>query len=253
MAPFIASPFLNLSHIRHGFFTRQGGVSEGYLASLNCNQRNDSNDNVQENRHRVVQALGGSSWVGVDQKHTSHVAFIEKPLEESIVADAIVTTTPGLVIGILTADCAPILLADRKKAIVAAIHAGWQGAFSGVIENTLTMMKEKGATDIVGAVGPCIHQASYEVGPEFHDHFYKSKVSTYMAFSDIFKEGAGDKLQFNLPKMVHGILGFHDVEADCSHNNTYTDEVRFFSYRRKTHKNEPPQGGQASAICLMKK
>ena len=250
MVPFLQSSFLRLPHVRHGFFTREGGVSSGYLSSLNCNQKHDDMENVLENRRRVVETLGGKYWVGVDQKHTNQVIFVDSLPKESVVADAIVTMTPGLVISVLTADCAPILLIDREKSIAAAVHAGWQGAFSGVIENTVTLMREKGATEILAAIGPCIHSQSYEVGKEFEGHFKESEVSNHTRFEEIFSENDQGTLQFNLPHMVYKILKNLGIEAEPSQYNTYSDEEKFFSYRRKTHRNEPPQGGQASSICL---
>lgn len=240
-----------LPHIQHGFFTRDGGVSTGYLSSLNCNQRHDDINNVHENRKRVVNFLGGTAWVGVDQKHTAEVVFVDKPFEGSApIADAIVTTTPGLVIAILTADCCPVLFADRSKPIIAAAHAGWQGALSGVIENTVSLMREKGATDIIAAIGPCIHRESYEVGPEFEEHFRSSAASSYLAFEDYFEKNLAGKFQFDLPGLVLGILTHQNVQAEALIWNTYADDARFFSYRRKTHHGEPYQGGQASAIVI---
>ena len=216
--PILSPSRLELSHIKHGFFTREGGVSEGYLGSLNCGQKHDKLENVLENRRRIVSFLGGKAWVGLDQKHTAKAIFIDKPFEgDAPTADAIVTMTPGLVIAILTADCAPILLADRRKNIIAAVHAGWQGAFAGVIENTLRLMREKGAEDIIASIGPCIHQKSYEMGVEFKEKFENALVSRYLTFEDYFKRNERNTFQFDLPKFVEGILHHHAVTAAPSH------------------------------------
>ncbi|MBX9976914.1 MAG: polyphenol oxidase family protein, partial [Alphaproteobacteria bacterium] len=171
LSPFYASSLTQIPSLRHGFFTRHGGVSEGYFASLNCKGRDDNPAHVHKNRRRITNFLGGRTWIGLDQKHTNNVLFIDKPLDHSPSADAMVTTTPGLVLGIITADCVPILLADKQKPIIGAVHSGWRGTFDGIIENTIALMREKGATDIIAAIGPCIHQESYEVGPEFREYF----------------------------------------------------------------------------------
>lgn len=274
MTPFHFSSSLlkDIPLISHGFFTRKGGVSTGDYTSLNCKaagtlllqpdgsrvEIKDNPKNVKRNRDIIVEALTGRLWVGLRQKHTQCVHVIDETFlrtypKEIPIGDGLVTTLPHIVLSVMTADCVPILLCDRKNAIIAVVHAGWKGAFDGVIENTIVCMKEKGATDIVAAIGPCIHQESYEVGPEFKDIFEtwsKKQTKGSLTFTDFFKPKDGHFL-FNLPCFVRTLLkecGVHHI--DDVGQNTYTQPKLFFSYRYNTHHKIPVVGCQASSIML---
>ena len=245
----------DLPSVRHGFFTRKGGTSSGIFASLNCGYGSgDDRDRVRDNRAICSENLGvvNSRLVGVFQEHTANavVATEPWPSSEAPVADAIVTAAPGLAVGVLTADCAPILFADPKNGVVAAAHAGWKGAFTGIVESTVTKMEQVGAQrdSIVAAIGPCIAQQSYEVGPEFRARF----ASEDSAFASYFHPSTQDgHWMFDLAGFVDfkiraaGLSAIEAVSLD-----TYADESRFFSYRRSCHRKEPQYGRQLSAITL---
>ena len=185
-----------LAGVKHGFFGREGGVSSGIYASLNAGAgSNDDPANVLENRRRIAEAFGvdRDHLTGVHQVHSPTAVFIDAPWAgERPRADALVTTAPNLAISILTADCTPILFADSEAKVIGAAHAGWRGAIGGVIENTVRLMEEHGAerSRIAAAIGPCIHQCSYEVGPEFEAEF----VAADPSFSRFFVPSAGDRL-----------------------------------------------------------
>ncbi|HSV30326.1 MAG TPA: peptidoglycan editing factor PgeF [Candidatus Omnitrophota bacterium] len=243
-----------INRIRHGFFTREGGASQGIYASLNVGVgSNDERAAVMENRARAMAMLDlpSEALVTVYQVHSPDVAVVEAPWQgEPPKADAMVTTVPGLALGILTADCAPVLFADRRGGVVGAAHAGWRGAVAGVLDNTIAKMVEMGARkkNIVAAVGPCIGQRSYEVGPEFPAPF----LAEDPANADFFAASAkpGHHL-FDLPGYISrrlaklGVTEVTRVPAD-----TCRDEARFFSYRRTTLRREPDYGRQLSAIVL---
>ena len=251
-----AVPYLN-----HGFFSRQGGVSKGYFGNLNCkSHKNDNVAHTQENRRRITQHLGGTCWVGLTQKHTNKAVFVDKslsnesPKTDVASADALVTTVPGLILSIITADCVPILLCDANKPLIGAIHAGWRGMFKGIIENTVGLMRDKGATDLRAAIGPCIHQLSYEVGPEFYEYFHHhSRLSETAHFDDFFQQSPlkEEHYLFDLPGLVRHTLHQQDVvNIDELSHNTFTNEELFFSYRRKTLRGELDTGCQASCILI---
>lgn len=240
-------------HIRHGFFTREGGVSTGLYTSLNCGPGSaDQPAAVAENRGRAMAMmdLPETALITVHQAHTADVVTVTGPWAEGArpVADAMVTTVPGLALGILTADCAPVLLADRKSGIVAAAHAGWKGAIGGILENTVARMVELGAKpkNIVGAIGPCIGQRSYEVGPDFPAAFLAESADNTDFFAPSRRDG---HFLFDLPGYVSrklarlGLIDVTRVPAD-----TCRDGARFFSYRRATLNNEPDYGRQVSVI-----
>ncbi|MCI5049498.1 MAG: peptidoglycan editing factor PgeF [Rickettsiales bacterium] len=237
----------------HGFFTRAGGVSEGIYASLNCGSGSDDNpEHVKENQQRIVSALGGEALCRCYQVHSAVVETVEAPWDALPKADAMVTNKPNIVLGILTADCAPVLFADHKAGVVGAAHAGWKGAIGGVLENTITAMEALGAKreSIAAAIGPCIAQGSYEVGAEFYAQFVEQS-SLYGTF---FKESEkADHFLFDLEGFVGHRLAQSGLQnVDALGIDTYSDEQRFFSYRRKTHRDEPDYGRQLSAIMLKK-
>lgn len=241
--------------IAHGFFTRQGGVSGGVYAGLNCGPgSNDNPSHVQENISRAVLALAGHTvpLCRCSQIHSADVITVEQPWSpnQPPKADALVTKQHEIVIGVLTADCGPILFADTEAGVVGAAHAGWKGAIGGVLENTIAAMEALGArkANIVAALGPCIAQASYEVGPEFYGQF----VQKQMLYGTFFRESAKqDHYLFDLAGFIrHQLLqsGLHNVEVIGK--DTYSDEAQFFSFRRTTHRGETDYGRQLSAIML---
>jgi polyphenol oxidase len=245
----------DINRIRHGFFTREGGVSTGIYASLNCGPGSaDAPDAVAENRGRAMAMLDQApqALVTVYQCHSAEVVVVDRPFAPGTApkADALVTTTPGLALGILTADCAPVLFADRRHAIIGAAHAGWRGAVTGVLDNTLAEMVRLGATanTVVAAIGPCIGQRSYEVGPDFPAPFLAEDPDNGDFFAPSRRPG---HFLFDLPGYVArrlarlGIQEVTRVPAD-----TCRDESRFFSYRRATLRGEPDYGRQMSAIVL---
>lgn len=241
--------------IRHAFFTRQGGVSTGVLSSLNCGYGSgDDAGNVTENRQRAMTCLGhdAKDLNTLYQVHSPDAVVAESnwTLDNRPRADALATREKGLVIGILTADCTPVLFADGENGVVGAAHAGWKGALGGVLENCVGKMEELGARrkHMSAVIGPCIHQPSYEVGPEF----FQSFIDRNQEFSEHFvpSERQGH-YRFDLPGFVRrsldaiGLGGVEDVATD-----TYAEEDDFFSYRRATHLKETDYGRGLSAIVL---
>jgi YfiH family protein len=251
-----AAALLGVADIRHAFFTRQGGVSEGIYASLNAGiGSHDEPPKVAENRARMAGAVGvaAACLLTAYQIHSPTVVVVDAPWEpeKRPRGDALVTTRPGLAIAITTADCGPVLFADPAARVIGAAHAGWRGAAAGVLEATIEAMERCGADrrHIVAALGPMIRQPSYEVGPEFVRAF-KSDASDNARF---FKSAAraGHAL-FDLAGYIAARLvrtGIQQVE-DLGHC-TYSDPVRFFSYRRSTHSGENDYGRHISAIALL--
>lgn len=244
-----------LPGIRHGFFTRQGGVSVGIYSSLNCGLgSNDDRALVSTNRDRVAKHLGASSGriVTVYQTHSSLALTVDRPFPADNVpkADALVTRTPGLAVAALAADCAPVLFAEPKAKVVAAAHAGWRGAVGGILESTIAAMVQLGAkrSEIHAAVGPCIHQEHYEVGPEFEAQFLLAAPGN-AAFFRI--PPAKTKAHFDLPGFVaHRLANAGIASVSPSAHCTYAGLEQFFSYRRTTHRGEPDYGRQISAIVV---
>lgn len=243
-----------IPNVRHGFFTREGGVSSGIYAGLNVGLGSDDDPRrIRENRDRVAAWLGRPDAIlsTPHQVHSPDVLTIGKPLEETVrpKADAVVTATPGVIVGVLTADCGPILFADEEGGVVAAAHAGWKGAFSGVIENTVDAMVDAGARrDAIRAVlGPSIGGTNYEVGPEFEARFVSADPANGSYFKPSDREG---HFLFDLPAYILARLSAAGVDGAHTGHCTYDDEERFFSYRRTTHRREPDYGRQISAIVL---
>lgn len=244
-----------LSSVRHGFFTRNGGISEGIYASRNCGfGSGDDPAKVRTNRARSMMELElpQESLATVRQEHTSTVVVVSAPFAEgeAPVADAMVTTTPRLALGVLTADCAPVLLADGAAGVVAAAHAGWKGALGGVLDNTVQKMVELGAKPerIVAGVGPCIVQRSYEVGPEFPAPFLAEADDNDRFFAPAPKAG---HFMFDLPGYVARRLARLGVgEVMPTPCDTFREDSRFFSYRRSVLKGEADYGRMLSAIAL---
>lgn len=241
-----------LEGIPHGFFTREGGVSEGLYASLNCGVGSgDDKEAVAENRARVAAHFGqpGSAVRTLHQIHSA-TAIMAGPVppEGWPRADAQVTREKSVVLGALGADCAPVLFADPEAGLVAAAHAGWRGAFDGIIEATVARLSEAGAARhrLRAVVGPCISQRAYEVGQEFLERFMDEDP----AFSRFFSGGPSGKPHFDLPGFCLDRLREAGVEA-CAWTGhcTYSDERRFFSYRRATHRGEGDYGRLIGAIA----
>lgn len=240
--------------IRHAFFTREGGVSNGIYASLNGGLGSDDDPaHVAENRKRMAETIGvePSHFLTLFQIHSPDVIVVEEPwcAADRPRADAMVTRTPGLALGASAADCGPVLFADASARVIGAAHAGWKGALNGVLEATIAAMEKLGAdrTRISAAIGPLIRQASYEVGAEFVDRF----VAADHANKRFFKPSARDShAMFDLGGFIRarletaGLMMIDDVGVD-----TYSDE-RFFSYRRTTHRREPDYGRHIHAIML---
>jgi len=241
----------SLDSVTHGFFTRKGGASSGVFSGLNCGQgSSDQGDMVALNRSRVATALdiADTHLVSVHQCHSADVVVVDAPFASKPKVDAMVTTQAGLALGILTADCQPVLFSDREAGVIGAAHAGWQGALNGVLEATVETMIAQGAKrDTIRAViGPCISQRAYEVGPEFFE--------TFLAQDDdaprFFANGAGDRLHFDLPAYGLHRLRQAGVQADWTHHCTYSDPDRFFSYRRSVHNKEADYGRLIACIRL---
>jgi YfiH family protein len=242
-----------LAAIEHGFFGRPGGISVGIYAGLNCGPgSNDDRANVLENRRRAMAALGGAELVTLYQVHSADAVIVTAPWQigDAPHADAMATAVPGIALGVLTADCAPVLLADSKAGVIGAAHAGWKGAIGGVTDQVITAMETLGAKrqNITAAIGPCIAQASYEVDGGFRDRFLAAAASNESFFIASDRTG---HFRFALEdyvasRLVHaGIAAVEKLSAD-----TYAAEDKFFSYRRTTHKGEVDYGRDLSAIVL---
>lgn len=240
-----------LAPFRHGFFTRRGGASSGVFAGLNCGHgSSDQTDVVRINRVRVAGAIGvaAEELHTVNQVHSADaVVAPDAPGGSKIEADALVTNRPGCALGILTADCMPILFADGETCVVGAAHAGWRGALGGVIEATLVAMERLGARHerIVAVIGPSISQPAYEVGPDFLDTFLSEDPDA----ERFFAVGRRDRLHFDLPGYGLDRLRCAGVaHAEWIKACTYSDERRFYSFRRSVHRKEADYGRLISVI-----
>lgn len=250
----ITHPLLDKAGVRHGFFTRQGGVSTGIYASLNTGIGSaDDPAAVAENRRRVAAHLGGvpDDFAACYQIHSSLARVAEAGWKgDRPEGDATVTAATGVICAVLTADCAPVLLADPGAGIVGAAHAGWKGALDGIVHSTVAAMQALGAEPrrIVAVIGPCIAQASYEVGADFQDRFDHHDPGG----GRFFAPGAGpDKRLFDLPGYVLWRLEQAGVgDAAWTGHDTRVDETRFFSNRRAYLNGEPDFGRLMSAISL---
>jgi len=242
-----------LDGIPHGFLGRKGGVSQGLIASLNVGLgAGDERAAVRENRRRALAAVApGAALVTVHQVHSADAVHAAAPWPDEARphADALVADRPGLALGIVTADCTPVLLADRAAGVIAAAHAGWKGALGGVIEATLALMERHGAdrARIAAAVGPVIARKSYEVDEAFLRRFAEADPAN----ERFFTPGREGHHQFDLEAYVLARLaGAGVTRAEALGLDTYADPERFFSYRRATHKGEPTYGRQLSLIAL---
>lgn len=249
----IQSDILHDNRVSHAFFTRDGGVSAGIYASLNCGAgSSDDPIAVTENKNRACRTLGVQKLYTLYQVHSSDVVLVDETtdLDNRIKADAMVTATPGIALGILTADCVPILFSDPTNGIIGAAHSGWKGTLGNIAANVIEKMINLGANrnTISVAIGPAIQQASYEVGPEFPGPFQNKDK----AFSTYFQPSTNDgHFQFDLTGLVKDQitdLGVKSVELIPL--DTYTQEQQFYSYRRMCHRKEADYGRQLSAIAL---
>lgn len=239
-----------LGNIPHGFLGRRAGISTGVAAGLNVGSGAEDNANdVARNRVIAAEAvLAGAALVTLQQVHSSIAVIAEKAWATDVLpqADAMVTNKPGLLLGIVTADCAPILLADKDAGVVGAAHAGWRGAYGGIVESTISAMERIGArrSKITAAIGPCIAQESYEVDDRFRNQFGEDAAGFFAA-------GKPGHHQFDLSSYVAfrlKVAGIDKVEA--LQLDTYADESRFYSYRRATHLGQATYGRQFSLIGL---
>jgi YfiH family protein len=248
-------PYSSTPNIKHGFFTRAGGVSNGLYSSLNCGfGSGDRSENVNTNRNRTLLKLGtpNKKLLTCNQVHSAIALTVTKPWSGGSVpkADGMATNIPGVVLGILTADCAPVLFADSRAGIIGAAHAGWQGALNGILEATAGEMVGLGSSygNISVAIGPCIGQRSYEIGPEFRDNFIMSSIKNNRFFEPSQKEG---HYMFDLVSYVkHRLLKMGVSKIYRTEYDTYRDKDLFFSYRRSVKRGDPVYGRELSAITL---
>jgi polyphenol oxidase len=250
----LEAPELSMSGIKHGFFGRKGGVSEGLYASLNCGLgSNDDAVRVRENRGRAASHLGidADHLLTVYQIHSPDVFVVTAPWPrgEQPKADAMVTNRKGIALSVLAADCTPVLFADAQARVIGSAHAGWKGALGGVVDQTVAAMEKLGATraGIRAVVGPCISQESYEVGPEFRERFLETDKDN----AAFFRAGArAQHWQFDLPGYVVRRAKALGIAVANRTRCTYINGEDYFSYRRTTHKGEPDYGRNLSAIVL---
>ncbi len=242
-----------LSPLRHGFFTRQGGISEGRFASLNCSRSSaDLPANCAENRRRIAEHLGveGEFLLTCTQRHTTDIVVVaDLPLRGRPIADGLVTSLKGVAIGILTADCQPILLADHQAGVIGAVHAGWSGTLGGIIENAVACMEASGAdrSRTVAVIGPAISRHNYEVQADFRERFLAADPSS----RQFFRAEPDGRLTLDLPAYGRFLLEGSGINhIDSPELCTYADPARFFSCRRSLHQSEDGFGLMLSAIRL---
>jgi YfiH family protein len=249
-----APPYLTAATIpaRHGFFTRNGGTSAGPYASLNCSfSGGDEVETVRRNRAAAAQALGlaPEHLLGLKQTHGTTVITVQAPwpVGTGAQADAMVTATPGLALGIITADCAPVLFSADDGGIIGAAHAGWRGALAGILEATVDAMQALGAKAITAAIGPCIQQPSYEVAADLHGPILARDPNDMRFFAP---GTAAGRWQFDLPGYCAGRLAALGIAAEILPHDTCAEPETFFSHRRRTLRGEPAIGHQISVIRI---
>lgn len=244
---------LSPAGVRHGFFTRVGGVSEGIYRGLNTGTGSDDDPaKVRENRRRVAEwmGVGADRLLSLHQVHSPDAIIVREPFAgERPKADALVTDRPGLALGASAADCGPVLFADGEAGVIGAAHAGWKGALTGVLESTIAAMESLGAARdrIVAVLGPSISQRNYEVGPEFVARFTEVDAANLRYFATSERQGHA---YFDLNAYTVDRLSRAGVQAGMIGRCTYAEEDLFFSYRRTTHRKEADYGRLISAIVL---
>lgn len=248
-APVLAT----LPGIRHGFFTRRGGVSEGLYASLNCGPGSaDAAENVAENRRRVAASLGASGLASLYQVHGREVVVVDENYDITArpKADGLVSRQRGVALGVLAADCTPVLFADAEAQVIGACHAGWRGALAGVTDATIAAMEQLGARreHIRAAIGPTIRQQSYEVSEPFRAEFTAADAANADFFGPGRREG---HWQFDLPGYLARRLGNAGIAFEDLCRDTLSEPENFYSYRRMTLNQEADYGRQVSAIALL--
>ncbi|MDG2248382.1 MAG: peptidoglycan editing factor PgeF [Paracoccaceae bacterium] len=242
-----------IKNFKHGFFTRNGGDSSGIYKGLNCGMGSgDEKKNVLSNRNRVALHMGTclENIVSVHQIHSIETIICNKKFEALPKADALVTNTPGLLLSVLTADCQPVIFADKKNSVIGIAHAGWRGALNGVLTSTINKMEVLGAErkQISAVIGPCISQAAYEVDLDFFEKFTNPNKKNRSFF---YYNSDTKKYHFDLPNFSLKLLKEANIlSAEWTGHCTYNDPKRFFSYRRSCHKNEPDYGRLISTIML---
>lgn len=256
-APFVKSPALSpfTMNWRHGFFGREGGVSTGVYKSLNTGPgSSDQGNRVKANRDRICVTLGAlpGRMITLKQAHTAKAIIVDGPMSvaQAPEADAIVTATPGLVITALAADCAPILIGDPKANVIAAVHAGWRGAVTGVMEAAIKSMQTLGASpeNMIAAIGPCISKDSFEVGPDFEKAFLD--ISPWCA--NLFEDGEGDRLKFDLKQYaVSRLIRAGVGKCEAIEDDTVSQPEKYFSFRRSKTEGASDYGRNASSIMLV--
>ena len=241
-----------LGAMQHGFFTRRGGTSSGIFKGLNCGAgSSDQSEAVIINRGRVADAMQvpHDHLMGVHQIHSADVVTVGSATQDRPKADALVTATKGIALSVLSADCQPVLFADTQAGVIGAAHAGWKGALNGVLPQTVEAMIALGAKreNICAAIGPCISQRAYEVGPDFMDNFMDEDPDN----ARFFAQGNGDKLQFDLPAFgLKSLRTAGITKAEWTRHCTYNDQERFYSYRRSVHQKEADYGRLIAAITI---
>jgi YfiH family protein len=251
-----AAELKSIGGIRHGYFTRRGGHSTGHFSSLNCGYGSgDDRDIVARNREGAAEMLGvrADRLLTVYQTHSDRVVAVEQVWrpENAGMADAMVTDLPGIGLGVLTADCAPVLLASRDGRVIGSAHAGWKGALGGITDTTVAAMEKLGArrADIVALIGPAISRRAYEVGPEFRARFLAEGSDNEQWFASSARNG---HFMFDLPGYVEARLKRAGVGTAVNLGHcTYCDEANFFSYRRAMHRDEKQYGRLLSAIAIV--
>ena len=244
---------VSLGHLPHGFLGRRGGISVGDCAGLNVGfGSNDDPEAIEGNRRLAIAALYPEAELAtVHQVHSAEVVVANRPWlqGERPRADAMVTDTPNLLLGVLTADCAPVLFSDHRGVVVGAAHAGWRGALAGVTDATIEGMEKLGSRreNIHAAIGPCVAQPNYEVDEAFRARFLDDDRDN----GRFFNKGPAGKPHFNLEDyIVHRLIAAGIGEVEALNLDTYSDSDRFFSFRRATHRGEADYGRQLSAIAI---
>ena len=251
---FFSSKLKKYINLKHGFFSRENGVSEGSYKSLNCGKgSNDKRENILKNLEIVSKKIGckKESLITLNQTHSNKVIFLKdkEMIKDKLDGDAIITKIKNIGIGILTADCAPILFYDPSKKIIASVHSGWKGAFNGIITNTVKKLNELDVktSDLIAVIGPCIGKKSYEVKNDFFNKFTLKDEKN----SIFFKKTSNDKFNFDLRGYINNeIANLNIKNVENINLDTFSEKQKFFSYRRSILNNEKDYGRCISVILM---